>query len=757
MSAAPIDPDRPGGPGRLERAMGALLARRRAVLALYAVGFVALVAGAARLETDNSPEVYFLAGSAEVARYREHLERFGPDEGFRLVLEGPALWTADGLRRLAALESAAAALADVRSASSLLAHHRPTMAEFPPVAAADLEALRARVLANRLDRAMGWVSADGRAASVLVEARALAPRDVARLAAELDRLGRENVARAAPALAFSLAGTRTLELALDASSLEIARVFFPLLVLFAIVLLGATFRDPSGVLVPLAFVALCQGAVLGAMGWCGVRLSLVLAVLPPVLFVIALATAIHVLIPCRALEARGLDPAAAVVAVYREKRRALAYTGVSTALGFAALAVSPVGAVRTLGVWAALGLAFQLGAAFTFYPALVAAVAARRALPERRLEERLERLGRRAATASARRRRPLLALYALGAVAAAAGLPRLERESDALRYLAADHPARRAIEHVEGLGLGVASVELELEAPPDAPGLWRTPAGLAALSELSASLDERPDVLAAVGPAELVDDVAAASPFADLLSAEELRAGALELIEGESELGRALRRFVTADGRVARIALFVRHAGFAPVDALADAAEAEAAKRLPPGTAVHSTGALRVLLALHRELLGTLAASAALTVPVLALAFWLLLRRVPDALRALAPNLWPVLVLVGAMGWLGVPLDIATVMVASVVLGLVVDDTIHTLARYRERRLEVGGFEAVADKLEHTAPAYLLTGTILAAGFGVCGFSDFAPIARFGALSAAAVVIAVVTDLVLVPALFARD
>ena len=53
--------------------------------------------------------------------------------------------------------------------------------------------------------------------------------------------------------------------------------------------------------------------------------------------------------------------------------------------------------------------------------------------------------------------------------------------------------------------------------------------------------------------------------------------------------------------------------------------------------------------------------------PVLALAFFLMLRRVRDTLRALVPNLWPVLVLVGGMGWFGVPLDLATVMVASVV------------------------------------------------------------------------------------------
>jgi predicted RND superfamily exporter protein len=87
----------------------------------------------------------------------------------------------------------------------------------------------------------------------------------------------------------------------------------------------------------------------------------------------------------------------------------------------------------------------------------------------------------------------------------------------------------------------------------------------------------------------------------------------------------------------------------------------------------------------------------------------------------------------------------------------VVDDTIHTLAHYRERSRQVGGFEAVADRLERATPAYLLTGGILSAGFGVCALSSFEPIARFGALSAATIVIAVAADLLLVPALFARD
>ena len=157
---------------------------------------------------------------------------------------------------------------------------------------------------------------------------------------------------------------------------------------------------------------------------------------------------------------------------------------------------------------------------------------------------------------------------------------------------------------------------------------------------------------------------------------------------------------------------------------------------------------------MQRRLLGTLAGSLALALPALALLFFLLLHEARGALLALLPNLWPLLMLLGGMGWLGIPLDLATVMVASIIAGLVVDDTIHTLAPYRELRKALGERRAVTERLEKTAPAFLITGLVLASGFAVCGLSSFAPIARFGLLSVAAIAIAVAADLLLVPALF---
>jgi len=102
-----------------------------------------------------------------------------------------------------------------------------------------------------------------------------------------------------------------------------------------------------------------------------------------------------------------------------------------------------------------------------------------------------------------------------------------------------------------------------------------------------------------------------------------------------------------------------------------------------------------------------------------------------------------------------VPLDGATVMIAAVVLGLAVDDSIHTIAGFRWELRDRGPGDAVAATLTVTAPAQILSSVILAAGFAVCGLADFLPIARFGAFVAVAVLIALLADLLLMPPLLA--
>lgn len=775
-----------------------ILRRPVRLLAAMALPLAFLAAGLLRLETDNSAEVFFSHDSASSARYQEFLRAFGNDDAVRLVASGDDLWTPGGLARLAEIEARAAEIAGVRSVRGLASRHRRQ--GWPPV---DPAAFARRVRDDRIDRNLGLVGRAGDTVTVLVD---LTPQPRAERTATLDALRRltaEPAADAPAGIAVTLAGGPVLDHALDGSSGEIGKRYFPLLVVLASLLLAATFRRLSGVWVPLAFVAAVEATTLGAMGWAGVRLNLVLAVLPPLLFVVALATAVHVLVRFRDFRQEGLEGAAAVAATYRDKGWSVLWTGVTTLVGFASLAASPVGPVRSLGIWSAVGIAAMTAFAFTLLPALLR-IASRgpsagvpaagvpgaggSRLPPRLFERRLQRCGRRWAEAAVRRRWAVLTTAAALAAVAAAGIPRLEVESNALRYLHADHPARAGIERLAAAGIGVSTAELLIELPEDeaadeavpvAAGGERfplgrgfaTPAALVSLAKISARVRQEAGVLGALSAGD-VFAVAMALPTGRFRPPPEY---ILERLAEDAEGHEALAGLLADGGRTARVTVFIETAGRDRLEPLFERLVAIATEELAeelPAARAEVTGKYPLLLEAQGYLLKTLALSLSLTLLLVALIFRLILGTTRMTLLAMLPNVWPVLGVVGTMGWLGLPLDVATVMVASVVLGLAVDDTIHTLGHFRQHsRTDPAGIpagtrsgipagtdsqqrcEAIARTLEATAPAYVLTGLILVLGFGVCAVSDFAPTARFGALAACAVALAVLGDLVLLPAL----
>ena len=123
-------------------------------------------------------------------------------------------------------------------------------------------------------------------------------------------------------------------------------------------------------------------------------------------------------------------------------------------------------------------------------------------------------------------------------------------------------------------------------------------------------------------------------------------------------------------------------------------------------------------------------------------------------LLAMAANVLPVLLILGLMGWSGIPLDISTVMIASIAIGIVVDDTIHFLYRYRrETQAGEAAMEGIKRAFDAVGPPILIISIVLSGGFFVMALSNFAPTSYFGLLSGLTVLVAILGDLILLPAL----
>lgn len=741
-----------------------LLRHRGVVLAVAGLLALALLPGLALLETDNSPAVYFVRDSPAVETYRGFVGIFGGDATLRVVVDGPSVFTTEGLRWLGGLERRIAELDDVERVSGLAEHHRRT--GWPPP---DAEAFRRRALGNDLDRSAGWITADGSAATVLLQLDgALGPEATDRLLERLRatvgaEIGADERLAAAPAppagVRARILGLPVLNRALDRSSREIQERYLPLLVLFTVALLLVLLRRAGDLLAALLFVGLCQLLTLGPMGWAGADLNLVLAVLPPLIFVIALATVLHVLLRARSLPG---DSSRQVVAVYEEKRWAVFWTGVTTAVGFLSLAVSEVAPVRSLGLWAAAGLLTTTAAAFFVLPVLLTNLlggSSRDPSEDRRGDHFTRTMGRRGrawAEWAIRRRAWVLGLALLLGLGAVAGLPAVEVESNALTYLPPDHPLRSGIEELEARGVGVAALEIWIRR--EATGGGAPPPFVSALeverlADLGNDLETNEKIFGVLSAGDVLRDamrLVPATPGSGVVRPQMV----LDALRRDEQGREVLSALLSEDRSSARLTAFVETAGAEEIAALRETVRQRAEARFPDAGEIVITGEYPLLLEAQDHLLETLAVSFTLTLFAIAVVLRLVLPSTRLALLALLPNLWPVAGVLGAMGWLGVPLDIATVMVASVILGLAVDDTLHTLGHFRRLAPQHGAEEAMERTLEATAPAYLLTGCILIAGFGVCALSDFAPIARFGGLSALGIALAVLGDLFLLPALF---
>ncbi|MEO6238700.1 MAG: MMPL family transporter, partial [Vicinamibacterales bacterium] len=132
---------------------------------------------------------------------------------------------------------------------------------------------------------------------------------------------------------------------------------------------------------------------------------------------------------------------------------------------------------------------------------------------------------------------------------------------------------------------------------------------------------------------------------------------------------------------------------------------------------------------------------------------FIIFRSVRFGFLTIAPNVLPVLAVLGVMGFLGISMNIATVMVASVALGVVDDDTIHFINRYR-REVAAGAStdEAIEASTVHEGRASLTTAIINSLGFGVLMFSEYKPTAWFGGLLGLTMAVAFLAEVFILPA-----
>lgn len=303
---------------------------------------------------------------------------------------------------------------------------------------------------------------------------------------------------------------------------------------------------------------------------------------------------------------------------------------------------------------------------------------------------------------------------------------------------------------------GVYSFQVMLEGPADS---LKAPDALARMERLAAALHELRSVRKVTSLADYVKrvhrELHGGRPEAEVLpgSAEAI---AQELfVFGLSDEGRAeLERIAASDFSRAQITVRMASTSSDIVFEEIDRAERLAAEVFAgSGITTTVTGSGRLWAELdHYMVKSQLSSFASAFVTVFAVTF-LVFRSMRFGALAVVANTFPVLIVLGFMGWLDISLNVATVMVASVTLGIVDDDTIHFINRYRhEAAAGATTREAIETATSHEGRASLTTAVINTMGFGVLLHSEYLPSAWFGGLLGLTMAVAFLSEVFIVPA-----
>jgi predicted RND superfamily exporter protein len=230
---------------------------------------------------------------------------------------------------------------------------------------------------------------------------------------------------------------------------------------------------------------------------------------------------------------------------------------------------------------------------------------------------------------------------------------------------------------------------------------------------------------------------------------------AQELLLYENDERNDLELLVDNDYQTARITARAGMPSVVTVGETIAALETSAQEILGDSAQIEGVGYMAVYVRVIKNIAITQVSSFGTAIVLISLALMLFLRSFRLGLLALVPNILPVAMILGFMGFCGINLDVATVLIASIVIGLAVNDTTHMFFRFREELVENGlsAPDAVRATMRGTGRAIVASSLILAAGFFVLVFASVKSISTFGLLTMVATLFALLADLVVTPAL----
>lgn len=520
----------------------------------------------------------------------------------------------------------------------------------------------------------------------------------------------------------------------------------PLMSVLVIGSLLVFLRSVSATAVIFFVIAMAVVAAIGSAGWFGLVMNAATASSPIAIMVIVIASSVHLILTWLQLQRAGADGKDAVRRALTLNVAPITVTNITTAIGFLCMNFSESPPLRDMGNVVALGALFGWVFTLSTLPALLSYLAPKRSLRSAWAEPLMRTL----AELILKRRVALLCIFAVILPTAAIGLTRIEFDDDYVRYFDTSFEFRRHTDYAEQRLTGLNVLRFSLNAGEagaifEPEFLNRTDRFVEWLEEQNAVVfvDSVTDLFKRLNRTMNGDNPA----FYKIASSRPENAQNLLLYELGLPVGHDLNSVIDIDRSSVRVSAVVRGASSKDIRTLGLEAE-QWLKQNSPEIAAQATGMSIVFAYISERNIQGMIVGTLLALLLVSAIMLPTFQSVKFGLISLVPNLAPALIAFGFWGYTVGQVNLASSVVCSMTLGIVVDDTVHIMMKYlRARRVDkLDPERAVLQVMPTVGLALLITTVALGLGFAVISSSGFQLSQHLGSLTMIIVAAALIAD-----------
>lgn len=639
--------------------------------------------------------------------------------------------------------------------------------------AADLAALEAEVLGD--STLVGQVVGKaGTHSAIAIRTQFMSEKDAIKVYAAVEAIIAKHQA---PGFSLLLSGLPALNHGLNTLLMkDMSRMGLICIVLMLLTLI-VLFRHPLGVIPPVLVVAFAAVNTAAVMAAVDMPMTMLTNILPAFLFCVGIGDSVHLISVYRDHMQAGMTSEEAVITTVSTTGIPVLYTTLTTMVGLLSFHFASLEAIQQMGTAGAIGVFMALLHSLILLPALLSfnkkSLLGARKDRKRDLIDRVidwcrdlsgvaidDGTGPEPALARTRRRRTLLG----GAVltgAAVYAISLIVVWHNPMGWMPDGTPTKVAFESMDTNIGGTANVQLLIDGPKG-KGM-KDLALMKGLEQLQVHIDKYEDPLVgpivgnSIGLLDVVKETNRAlhggdQAFYRIPDTDRGVADALFMFENAGP--DQLRQIATTDLSRSQMSIRIKWLEATAYRGLTKYIDEGIAKYIPDGSRVRPTGSVYTLVSTVSRVIGDLISSFSMAFIFITLIMMLLLRGLKLGLIAMVPNLMPIALIMGLMGAVGIPVDMNNLLIASISIGIAVDDTIHLLHHFRIAHLATGNTErAIRMALNHSGRAMISTSLILMLGFFAYMGATMYNIQRFGLLVGLTAGMALAVDLILGPAL----